>query len=81
MKLAMKGTYVLLINLPSAQIIKVGSLGETHLPVGQYAYVGSAMGGFKSRLPHHFRKSKKPHWHIDYLLQKATIRSVIVSKS
>jgi Uri superfamily endonuclease len=76
-----KGSYVLLINLPSARVIRVGSLGEIHFPAGQYAYVGSAMGGFNSRLPHHFRENKKPHWHIDYLLQKARIDGGIISEN
>ena len=76
-----KGSYVLLINLPFAQTIRVGSLGEIHFPTGHYAYVGSAMGGYQSRLPHHFRANKKTHWHIDYLLQKAQISSVIISES
>lgn len=77
----MKGSYILIINLHSSRIIKVGSLGEIYFTAGQYAYVGSAMGGFKSRLPHHFRKEKKPHWHIDYLLEKAQIDCVIISES
>jgi Uri superfamily endonuclease len=77
----MKGSYVLITNLLPAQTIRVGSLGKIYFPAGRYAYVGSAMGGFKSRLPHHFRKSKKPRWHIDYLLQKATISSVVLSES
>jgi Uri superfamily endonuclease len=75
-----RGSYVLLIDLPSARMIRVGSLGEIHFPAGRYAYVGSAMGGYKSRLPHHFTEHKKPHWHIDYLLHKARIDSVIISE-
>ena len=81
MKPTTKGSYVLIIKLLSAQTIKVGGLGEIYFPAGQYAYVGSAMGGFKSRLPHYFRKDKKLHWHIDYLLQKTRISSIIISES
>jgi Uri superfamily endonuclease len=77
----MKGSYVLLINLLSAQTISVGSLEQIYCNAGQYAYVGSAMRGFKSRLPHHFKVNKKSHWHIDHLLQKAQISSVITSES
>lgn len=55
-------------------------MGKIHFPAGHYAYVGSAMGGFKARLPHHFREKKKTHWHIDYLLQNARIDSVIISE-
>ncbi len=39
------------------------------------------MGGYKSRLRHHLKDNKKPHWHIDYLLQKASIRDVILCES
>ena len=31
------------------------------------------MGGVKARLSHHLKRNRKPHWHIDYLLEKATI--------
>jgi len=76
--LMMKGSYILLIPLPKGQMIKAGSLPEIYFPGGCYAYVGSAMGGFKSRLNRHHRKNKKPHWHIDYLLDRASIGSVIL---
>lgn len=81
MKGGRKGSYILLIELWNPQAIEVGSLREIYFLAGNYAYVGSAMGGFASRLPHHFRENKKPHWHLDYLLQKAEISSVIISDS
>jgi Uri superfamily endonuclease len=36
---------------------------------GYLVYVGSALGpgGIRARVARHARKSKKPHWHIDYL--------------
>ena len=77
----MKGSYVLLIQLPEEQTITIGSLKAVHFPGGYYAYVGSAMGGFKARLRHHLKRNKKPHWHIDYLLQKASIRDVILCET
>ncbi len=77
----MKGSYVLLIQLPEEQTITIGSLKATYFPRGYYAYVGSAMGGFKSRLNRHLKSDKKPHWHIDYLLQKASIRDVILCET
>jgi len=76
-----KGSYVLIIKVPSEQVIKIGSLNTIHFPAGYYAYVGSAMGGLKSRLSHHLRGSKKPHWHIDYLLQQAAISSIILCET
>ncbi len=77
----MKGSYVLLIQLPEEQTITVGSLKAISFPGGYYAYVGSAMGGFKSRLKHHLRDSKKPHWHIDYLLERAPVIGLILCET
>ena len=76
-----KGSYILLIQLPEEQTIKAGSVLDTYFPTGYYAYVGSAMGGLKPRLNHHLKENKKPHWHIDYLLQKASIHGVIVCQT
>jgi Uri superfamily endonuclease len=76
-----KGSYILLVQLPEKQTITVGSLKDIHFPSGYYAYVGSAMGGIKSRLSHHCKQSKRPHWHIDYLLQKAFINGVILCET
>ena len=77
----MKGSYVLLIELPEEQTITIGSLKAICFPRGYYAYVGSALGGVKSRLNRHLRRNKKPHWHIDYLLQRASINNVIVCEA
>ncbi len=74
----MKGSYTLLIQLPEEQTITTGRLKATYFPRGYYAYVGSAMGGFKSRLNRHLKSDKKPHWHIDYLLEKASISEIIL---
>jgi len=76
-----KGSYVLLIELTEEQTITTGSLKAIYFPRGYYAYVGSAMGGFKSRLNRHLRSNKKPHWHIDYLLQKASISEIILCET
>ena len=77
----MKGSYVLLIELPEEQTIATGSLKAIYFPGGYYAYVGSAMGGFKSRLNRHLKSNKKPHWHIDYLLEKASISEIILCET
>ena len=69
----MKGSYILLVKLPEEQVIPTGGLHDVHFRDGYYAYVGSAMNGIESRLRHHLRGNKKPHWHIDYLLQRASI--------
>ncbi len=77
----MKGSYLLLIKLPDEQAITIGSLKALPFPRGYYAYVGSAMSGLKARLSHHLRASKKPRWHIDYLLPRATISGVILCET
>ena len=77
----MKGSYILLIKLPEEQTITAGRLKTTRFPRGYYAYVGSALGGFKARLNRHLKSNKKPHWHIDYLLQKAHIDDIIVCET
>jgi Uri superfamily endonuclease len=77
----LKGSYVLIITLPEEQTINIGSLKAVHLSAGYYAYVGSAMGGIKARISHHLKGIKKPHWHIDYLLEKASVNGVIICPS
>ena len=77
----MKGSYALIIELAEEQAIAVGSFKILHFPGGYYAYVGSALGGVKSRLNHHLKQNKKLHWHIDYLLQRASISSIIICDS
>lgn len=76
-----QGSYVLITRLPEEQPIVAGSLQALYFPRGDYAYVGSALRGFKARLSHHLRPNKKPHWHIDYLLQRASISSIILCES
>lgn len=47
--------------------VEVGSLGSINLKVGEYCYVGSAMGGLDQRINRHLSKNKNMHWHIDRL--------------
>lgn len=77
----MKGIYLLLIGLPEKQKITVGSLGNISFPAGHYVYIGSALGGFKSRLNRHLRKEKLTKWHIDYLLRKASLQDIIICET
>ena len=77
----MVGSYILLIKLSRKKTISVGSLKAIGFSGGYYAYVGSAMGGFKARLSRHLKGNKKQHWHIDYLLQKASITSIILCET
>ena len=68
-----RGSYILLIRLSENRIITVGKLSDVHFSAGFYAYVGSAMGGIAARLGYHLKRDKKRHWHIDYLLEEATV--------
>ncbi len=77
----MNGSYVLLIKLSEEQTITIGSLRVLDFPHGYYAYVGSAMNGFKSRIGRHLKTNKRPHWHIDYLLRKAAITDIILCET
>lgn len=77
----MKGVYILLAFLTKDTKLKTGALGKVRLKKGLYAYSGSAMGGLEQRIGRHLRKSKKLHWHIDYLLEKAEIQKVLVKET
>ncbi len=76
-----KGCYILLIELNEDAIVTVGKLGSIAFTKGSYAYVGSAMNGLEPRIRYHLRKNKSPHWHIDYLLEKASIRVIILCQT
>lgn len=67
-KTVLKGTYCLLINLKTDQIIEIGRNGKICFNKGFYVYVGSAMNSLEGRIRRHLRKEKKLHWHVDYLL-------------
>ena len=77
----MKGSYILLVHLPEAGAITVGRLGKLDFARGHYAYIGSAMGGIKARLNHHLHRTRRPHWHIDYLRDRASVTSIIICES
>jgi len=68
-----RGTYVLIIDVPVTFTTHIGAKGERTLEKGRYAYVGSAQGGIRQRVTRHLRAKKRHHWHIDYVLDHATI--------
>lgn len=68
-----KGVYQLLIKLDSDETIPVGKLGVITFPAGFYVYTGSAMNGLDARIARHLSKTKRFHWHIDYLLERSTV--------
>jgi len=59
----------------------VGALGEICFSEGYYAYIGSALNGLESRISRHLKTGKKLNWHIDYLLEKATVKSIVLAKT
>ncbi|HEY50789.1 MAG TPA: GIY-YIG nuclease family protein [Dehalococcoidia bacterium] len=77
----MKGTYALIMRLPEPRMISIGNHPPTHFPAGYYVYVGSALGGIEARVNRHFRKVKKLHWHIDYLLAETPVIEVTAGET
>ena len=67
------GTYALVVLSEDRLLLSVGKLGTHDFPPGYYIYVGSALRGLNARLNRHLREEKSLHWHIDYLLSRATI--------
>ena len=64
------GTYTLILSSSVGKPVNIGKLGTLLLKPGFYVYVGSAFGpgGLTARTNHHLRYSRRPHWHIDYLV-------------
>lgn len=75
------GSYILFLSLTKQKTITVGKLGIIHFPAGLYAYVGSALGGWESRVNRHFVGGAKVHWHIDYLREETQVQGAIVFES
>jgi len=77
-----KGNYTLIVHVMAPSYIKMPKLGAVKLGKGYYAYTGSALGpgatSLRKRVARHFRKTKKKHWHIDYLLAKRAVRITTV---
>lgn len=76
-----KGGYILLFDLEKESTIQIGQLGGITFDSGYYAYIGSAMRGLKQRISRHLRQEKTFYWHIDYLLEKASVSNVIVCQA
>ena len=73
-----KGIYQLLIYLPKDAWIAIGKKGKFRFPKGYYIYTGSALNGLEKRVERHLKKDKKHFWHIDYLLDFASIKKVFL---
>ena len=70
------GAYVLLLDIPDST--ELPTRFGFKLDGGLYAYAGNAWGpgGLRARCRRHLRKSKRRHWHIDWLSMAATKISV-----
>ncbi|MFH1100471.1 MAG: GIY-YIG nuclease family protein [Methanobacteriota archaeon] len=77
----MKGTYLLEVYLKENTNICIGKLGWRRFPKGFYFYVGSALNGLEKRIHRHMDPHKKIHWHIDYFLNHAIIKSIYYQES
>jgi Uri superfamily endonuclease len=62
-----RGSYVIEFRLEEALLVHVGKLGEFRLNPGWYYYVGSAMGGLRTRIIRHIKGEGKLRWHVDYI--------------
>jgi len=81
-----KGIYSLIIFLPLARRIMVGSLGAMDFSVGYYSYTGSARGpGGLKRVDRHILVSqgikKTRRWHIDYLLPHCSFVEATITRT
>jgi Uri superfamily endonuclease len=75
---ALKGVYVLIIQVGWDTDVDVGALGRIAFTKGLYAYVGSAQTNLEQRIKRHFRNEKRKFWHVDYLLENDTAKIVKV---
>jgi len=73
-------TYQLLIEVTEPVRVCVGRLGTFDFPAGRYAYTGSALRNFETRVNRHLSTAKRMHWHIDYLLAAPGVRVVEVQR-
>ncbi|UCG91138.1 MAG: DUF123 domain-containing protein [candidate division WOR-3 bacterium] len=69
-------TYLLHIYIKNSRCIRIGKFGKYYFKQGNYIYVGSAKKNLLKRIERHRRKRKKKFWHIDYLLQYASLKKV-----
>lgn len=81
------GIYSLIFDVQRDMTIPVGALGGLGFSRGYYIYTGSARGQasmtLHTRLHRHLQGTKKPFWHIDYLLtsEVSTVWAVLFFKT
>lgn len=72
---ATKGSYALVINLPTDVELPIDRLNRPEIVAGRYIYAGSANGpgGLRARLARHLKAAKSIRWHVDYLTNVAGV--------
>ena len=76
--LPLKGIYALEICLSRDVCLSVGALGKIDFRRGVYMYIGSGQRNLEQRVRRHCREDKKVFWHIDYLLNDRSARTMKV---
>jgi len=85
-KIALRGTYTLLLACKRPFKVRIGKLGLIQLEKGNYLYTGSALGtgavSLEQRVARHRRRNKRVKWHIDHLTvhREITIVNVICTE-
>jgi Uri superfamily endonuclease len=74
------GAYVLVIELEADLTLQNKRFAGITLAKGTYLYCGSANGpgGIAARVKRHWKRDKKPHWHVDELTSNGAGRVVSV---
>lgn len=73
-----RGNYLILLEIPEARALTIGTLGTVTIPAGWYVYTGSAQKNLSRRISRHLRRIRKQrHWHIDYLTPYAKTISAL----
>ena len=76
---ASPGAYVLIVDLNRPLRLSLPRRAPHVLPVGRYAYCGSAKGpgGLRARLGRHLRRGKAVRWHIDRLTAAGSVPALV----
>ena len=74
-------SYQITFEIEKDSEIIVGKLGKFVFPKGIYIYTGSAKSNIDKRISRHKSKTKKMHWHIDYVLVSPSCKIISIEKS
>jgi Uri superfamily endonuclease len=86
-RIALRGTYTLLLACRRAFMLRIGKLGRIKVEKGNYLYTGSALGtgsvSLEQRIARHRQRKKRVRWHVDYLTVQLeiTVVNVICTES